>query len=292
MFKNCLICTDFKDGLYRFVDFVPKLASNGLKRIVFLHSISVWQDEKVARIDEEKIAQAKQRLVPALENIPEGVEVKIEVLSGQVKDCVLQLIETYEIDVVFTGMPVRNAFEKSFFGSHTLDLAPSTSTPLMVFRPQLISTYTNEELSLRTTHLWHYLLVPYNDGDSAQYLLEQIKQMAQNQPNGSFKQCLLLWVIDEGGRSQELSDYRLQQAQEKLNQVQQELETLNLTVTTEIRQGNPLHEILHAAIEYNITAIATACQYRSNFLAWTTPSLANDILSHSWFPVLFFSPKK
>ncbi|MDJ0845836.1 universal stress protein [Crocosphaera sp.] len=292
MFKNCLICTDFKDGLYRLLDFVPQLASNGLKRIVFLHSISVWEDEKVARVDEEKIAQAKQRLSPALDKVPEGVEVKIEVLSGQVKDSVLQLIETYDIDVVFTGMPIRNAFETKLFGSHTLELAPATPTPLMVFRPQLISTYTHEELSLRSNHLWRYLLIPYNDGDSAQYLLKQIKKMTQNQPDGSLQQCLLLWVIDDGGRSQDLTDYHLEQAQAKLNQVQQELETFNLTVTTEIRQGNPLHEILDAAIDYDISAIATACHYRSNFLAWTTPSLANDILSHSWFPVLFFSPEK
>ncbi|EAZ92457.1 universal stress protein [Crocosphaera chwakensis] len=292
MFQNCLICTDFKDGLYRLVDFVSNLANNGLKRIIFLHSISVWEDERIAKVDEEKIAQAKERLAPALDKVPNGVEVKIEVLSGTVKDCVLQLIETYEIDVVFTGMPVRNALETKIFGSHTLDLAPATTTPLMVLRPQLISTYTYEELSLRTKHFWRYLLVPYNDGDSAKYLLERIKQMAQNQPDGSFEQCLLLWVIDDGGRSHELSEYHLQQAQEKLNQVQQQLETLNLKVNTEIRQGNPLEEILDAAIYYDISAIATACQYRSNFLAWTAPSLANDILSQSWFPVLFFSPEK
>lgn len=227
-----------------------------------------------------------------MDKVPDGVEVKIEVLSGKVKDSVLQLIETYEIDVVFTGMPIRNALETKIFGSHTLELAPSTPIPLMVFRPQLISTYTCEELNLRTNHLWRYLLVPYNDGDSAQYLLERIKHMAQNQPDGSFQQCLLLWVIDEGGRSQELSQYHLQQAQDKLHQIQQDLESLNLSVTTEIRQGNPLEEILDAAIDYDISAIATACHYRSNFLEWTAPSLANDILSQSWFPVLFFSPEK
>lgn len=292
MFQNCLICTDFKDGLYRLVDFIPNLANNGLKQIIFLHSISVWEDEKVAKVDEEKIAQAKKHLAPALDNVPDGVEVKIEVLSGTVKDCVLQLIETYNIDVVFTGMPIRNSLENKIFGSHTLELAPATTTPLMVVRPQLMSTYTYEELSLRAKHFWRYLLVPYNDGDSAQYLLKRIKEMAQNKPNKCLEQCLLLWVIDEGSRSQELSDYHLQQAQETLNKVQQELQNLNLKVTTEIRQGDPLEEILDAAIYYDISAIATACQYRSNFLAWTAPSLANDILSNSWFPVLFFSPEK
>jgi nucleotide-binding universal stress UspA family protein len=292
MFQNCLICTDFKDGLHRLVDFIPNLANNGLKRMVFLHSISVWRDEKVARVDEEKIAEAQQRLAPALAKVPDGIEVKIEVLSGLVKDKVLQLIETYDIDVVFTGMPIRNALETRIFGSHTLELAPSTSTPLMVFRPQLISTYTCEELSLRTQHLWRYLLIPYNDGESAHYLLERVKTMVENQPDGSFEECLLLWVIDDGGRSEDLTEYHLQEAHEKLNHVKTELETLNLKVTTEVRQGNPLQEILDAALDYDISAIAIACEYRSNFLEWTSPSLANDVLSHSWFPVLYFSPRK
>ncbi|MEA5511729.1 universal stress protein [Crocosphaera sp. UHCC 0190] len=292
MFENCLICTDFADGLHRLVDFVPQLAINGLKRIVFLHSISVWQGDKAASVDEEKIAEAKKRLAPALEKVPQGVEVKVEVRLGNPKDSILQLIDIYKIDVVFTGMPIHNTLEARIFGSHTLELAPSTPTPLMILRPQLISTYTCEELALRCQHLWRYLLIPYNDGKSAHYLLENIKKMAQEQPNNGFKHCLLFWVIDDGGRNQELTEYHLQEAQEKLNQVKAELETLNLSVKTEVRQGNPLQEILDAALHYDISAIAIACDYRSNILEWTAPSLANDVLNRSWFPVLFFSPKK
>ena len=292
MFENCLICTDFTDGLHRLVDFVPDLASNGLRRIVFLHSISAWQDEQIANVDEGKIAEAKKRLDPALQNVPDGVDVQIEVLSGKPIDAILQLIDQYQIDVVFTGMPIRSTFEKRIFGSNTLDLAQSTSTPLMVLRPQLISTYTCEELSLRCQHLWRYLLIPYNDGQSAHYLLERVKETIDQQNNGAVKQCLLLWVIDDGGRNQELTEYHLQEAQEKLNTVKTELESLNITVTTEVRQGNPLQEILDAALHYDITAIAIACEYRNNLLEWTAPSLAKDVLSRSWFPLLYFSPKR
>ncbi|NEO51139.1 MAG: universal stress protein, partial [Moorea sp. SIO4A3] len=35
MFQHCLICTDFSDGLYRLVEFVPSLAAGGLKKIIF-----------------------------------------------------------------------------------------------------------------------------------------------------------------------------------------------------------------------------------------------------------------
>ncbi|HAC63272.1 MAG TPA: universal stress protein UspA-like protein [Cyanothece sp. UBA12306] len=292
MFENCLICTDFSDGLHRLVDFVPQLASNRLKRIVFLHSISVWESEKAARIDEEKISAAQQRLEPALQEIPEGVEVKIEVLSGQTKDTILNLIDTYNIDVVFTGISIRNSLETTIFGSNTLDLAQLTSVPLMIFRPQLISTYTCEELALRCQHLWRYLLIPYNGEKAAQYLIERLKYYTQNQVGNSFEKCLLLWVIDDGGRTEVLTEYHLQEAQEKLKIVQAELESLDLTVETKVCQGNPFHEIVDTALHFDISAIAIASDYRSNILEWTVPSLANEVLNKSWFPLLFFSPKK
>lgn len=292
MFHNCLICTDFTDGLHRLVNFISPLANSGLKRIVFLHSISVWQSEKIVRIDEDKIAKAKELLAPSLEEIPEGVEVKVEVLSGQPKEVILRLIDTYDIDIVLTGMPIRSAIEAKIFGSHTLELVKSTSTPLMILRPQLISTYTCEELALRCQHMWRYLLIPYNGEKSGEYLLGEIKHHLKDYPDNSCEQCLLLWVIDDGERTEEITKYHYREAQEKLNSVKAELEELNLTVKTKVTQGNPLVEILDTALNFDISAIAIASDYRNTILEWTNPSLANEILRRSWFPVLFFSPKK
>ncbi|ACK66210.1 UspA domain protein [Rippkaea orientalis PCC 8801] len=292
MFKNCLICTNLTDGLDRLVKFVPYLAGSGVKRIVFLHNISVWESEKATKVDEDRINRAQERLAPALQEIPEGIEVKVEVLSGQPKDTILRLINTYNINVVFTGMSIRSAVETKIFGSNTLELAPLTPVPLMVFRPQLILTYTQEELALRCQHLWRSLLIPYNGEKSAQYLIEQIKHYAQNRPKDSFQQCVLLWVIDDGGRTETLKEYHLHEAQEKLNAVKTELEALNLTVETKIAQGNPLHEILDTAVAFDISAIAIAHDYSSNILQWTISSLAKEVVSHSWFPVLFFSLKQ
>lgn len=292
MFHNCLICTDFTDGLHRLVNFIPHLASSGLKRIVFLHSISIWTSEKAARVDEGQITKAQERLAPALEAVPDEVEVKVEVISGQTNDVILRLINTYSIDVVFTGMPTRSPLETRIFGSHTLELAQLTPTPLMILRPQLISTYTCEELALRCQHLWRYLLIPYNGEKSAQYLIEKIKNYAKTRPENSCEQCLLLWVIDDGGRTEEIAQYHLQEAQEQLNSVKAELEELNLTVDTKVAQGDPLTEILDTALQVDISAIAIASDYRNTLLEWTVPSLANEVLRRSWFPVLFFSPKK
>jgi nucleotide-binding universal stress UspA family protein len=292
MFRSCLICTDFTDGLHRLIDFVPALASGGLQKIIFFHSVPLWEEGEVPRIDEEKIEAAQKKLSPALQEVPEGVEVKVEVLSGNPLETIPRVLSHHSIDVILTGTPIRSYLEEKCFGSTSTGLAKLTEKPITIIRPQLITTYTKEELSLRCQHLWRYLLIPYNDSKSAHYLIEQIKQYTQNSPQSCLKQCMLISVVEEGGRRAMLKDYRLQEAKQKLNSVKAELEQLGLEVNIEVSEGNPLQEIFAAALTFDISAIAIATDYRNSLLQWTVPSFANDLMRSSWFPVLLFSPKK
>jgi len=105
MFQSCLICTDFTDGLYRFIDCVPSLAQCGLKKIVFFHSVPLWEEGEVPRIDDEKVAQAKERLQKAVDNATAEVDVQIEVLSGKPLDTIPRVLKQHAIDVIMTGTP-------------------------------------------------------------------------------------------------------------------------------------------------------------------------------------------
>ena len=180
MFQSCSICTDFTDGLYRLVDCVPNLAQSGLKKLVFFHSVPLWEEGEVPRVDEEKIEQAKQRLQKALENVPDNVDVQVEVLSGKPLDTIPRMLKKHPVDVIITGTPIRSSLEEKFFGSTSTGLAKLTTQPLHIIRPELITTYTLEELDLRCRHMWRYLLIPYNDSKTARYLIDEIKQYAQN----------------------------------------------------------------------------------------------------------------
>jgi nucleotide-binding universal stress UspA family protein len=294
MFRSCLICTDFSDGLYRLVDFIPHLAANGLNKIVFLHSVPVWEEGKVPRIDTEKIEAAKVKLSKALESVPEGIEVHIEVPSGRPTETIPQAAKKFQCEAILTGTPIRSLLQEKIFGSTSLELAKSTATPIMILRPQLISTYTCEELNLRCRNLWRYLLVPYNDGNSAKYLIDRIKDYARDRPDNSLQKCLLLWAIEETSSRRGVPiKYRVEEAQKRLAQVKADLETtLNLEVATKVSLGNPLMEILETAVTEDISAIATSYVTRGALLDWTVPSFADEILRNSWFPVLFFSPKQ
>ena len=292
MFQNCLICTDFSDGLHRLIGFVPDLAAGGLKRIVFSHSVPIREEGSIPKIDKEKVKEAEAQLAPCLIGVPPEVEVKIEVPIGRPKDTIPKLVEEYEIDVIFTGMPTRNALQETLFGSTTQEMAKVTDIPLMILRPQLISTYTREELKLRCQHLWRYLLIPYNDGKTAKYLIEEVKNYVRKDLSAGPQKCMLLWVISEGVRRGLPQDYHIKEAEQKLEAVKADLESVGLEVNIEVRSGNPLHELLDAALTFDISAIATSHLSRSALLELTAPSFANEILRHSWFPVLFFSPKK
>ena len=292
MFHCCLICTDFSDGLYRLVDFVPALAASGMKKIIFLHSVPLWEEGGIPRIDDEAIEKARDRLQQSLKSVPDGVDIEIEVPSGRPIDTIPKAARTHQVDVVITGMPLRSLLQEKLFGSTTAGLVRACTTPVLILRPQLISTYTCEELDLRCQHLFRYLLIPYNGSNASKYLVQKIKDYAKNRPDSSLEQCLLMWVVDEGGRRGVPKDYQLGEAKEQLEPVKAELEQLGLQVNTAVRLGNPYEEILEAALEFDISAIAMASDNLGKLIEFPVRSFAGELMRRSWHPILFFPPQR
>jgi nucleotide-binding universal stress UspA family protein len=292
MFQRCLICTDFSDGLYRLVEFVPSLAAGGIKQIIFLHSVPLWEEGEIPRIDQDAIDKARDRFQKSLKNVPEGVEVTIEVPSGRPIDTIPKLAKSYQVDVILTGMPIQSLLQEKLFGSTVSALVRTCVTPLLTLRSQLISTYTSEELDLRCRHLFRHLLIPYDGSSAAQYLLQRVKQSVQHQSDNSLEKCILLWLVDEGGRREIPKDYLVKEAQEKLKLGKAELEQLGLQVNAEVRLGNPYEEILNAAMEFDISAIAISSDNLGKLIEWPVRSFAGELMRRSWHPVLFFPPQR
>jgi nucleotide-binding universal stress UspA family protein len=291
MFERCLICTDFTDSLQRLVDFVPSLGKSGLREIVFFHNVPLWEEGEIPRVDTEKVEEAIGRLETAKNSAKEGVEVKIEVTSGRLVDNMIQTANKYQSEVIIVGTSIKNLVEEKIFGSTTLALTKITSIPVMILRPQLISTYTVEELSLRCQHLWRYFLIPYNDEKNDHYLIEKIKEYLTKNQAKCLKKCLSLSIINDTSNRGNPLEYRLKEAEKKLAQVKSELELLGLEVETEVREGNPLHEVLNAALIHDISCVAIAFNSH-NLLQSVVGNLGTEILKNSWFPVLFFPVKK
>jgi len=292
MFQRLLVPTDFSDGLHRLVQFVPSLAATGLKQIVFLHSVPIWNQGGIPRVDQEKVDQARKRLSEALNHVPKGTDVQVEVLSGRPVDGILATIKKYQSDLVLLGMPSRSLLNEKLFGSTTIGLCQKVQVPLMILRPQLMSTFTEAELDLRCRSLFRYLLIPYDHSDSSKYLVQAIRQQAQQRSPNSLECCMLCWIVEQSGRRLFQPQNQLEEAAAILKSVQTELEALGLQVVAEVRQGNPVLEIQTVAEVADISAIAVSSRNFGSLRELSVPSFTGELLRRSWHPVLFFPPPR
>lgn len=295
MFQRLLVCTDLVDGLQRLVNFVPSLAASGAKQIVFLHTIPLSSDQAVPRVNQEEMQVIRDRLSVAKAQAPDGVEVVVEVQCGQPVNRILNAVDTYKSDIILVGAQSRSLLSEKLFGSTTMNLCQSAKVPLLILRPQLLSTYTVEELDLRCRHLFRYFLIPYDGSNVARYLVEQVKQCAQQRPAETLNECLLCWVVEERGRrslTALMRDEESTKAKNQLEAVKGELEALGIKVTTEIFYGEPVPEILMAAQDYDISAIVSASDSMGKILELSVPSFAGDLLRRSWHPVIYFPMRR
>jgi nucleotide-binding universal stress UspA family protein len=289
MFQRALISTDFKDGLYRLACVIPSLAAGGITDITFFHDVPVQTDRSVPRVDEEGMQAARQRFEEIIKTVPEDVDVKIHVTCGRASDNILKQVESTGCEILFLGTPTRNVLSEKLFGSTTMKLVERIDIPIMILRPQLVSTYTTEELAIRCRHLFHYLLIPYDGSKGSTEFLQTLKtQIQKSPPPADRHQYWLLWVVDENIRRELRGDNPLDEARERLHQAAETLRELDLKVETLVVEGDPLEEILKAADHHDIGAIATSSRGIGGFLRWSVPSLTREILRHSWHPVLYF----
>ncbi len=288
MFQRALICTDFTDGIYRLAQFVPSLVAGGFKSLVFFHNVSVDSEREIPRDSPELLEKTRQRLQTLLRDVPDGIDVTVEVQMGRASESILRLAKKHQSDVIFLGSPTRTLLEEKLFGSTTAGLAEKTTIPIIILRPQLVSTYTTAELKLRCAHLFRYLLVPYDGTQGGKNLIKKIHQQVKTNPNSVLERVRLLWVIDKTMRRELRGDNPMKQAEQELDQLQAELAALNLVVNTTIVEGSPLAEILKAAEMHDIGAIATCSSNLGGILKWSAPSFTREILRSSWHPVLFF----
>jgi nucleotide-binding universal stress UspA family protein len=269
---------------------VPSLAAAGIEHITFLHVLPV-DGRGIPRVDETKMQQVREQLSVAKAEAPPNVEVEVEVQGGRIDERILAVAKDHQCDLIILGSESRSLLTEKLFGSTAVSLCQRGTTPILIFRPQLISVYTVEELDLRCRHLLRYFLLPYNGDKASDYLISQVKKCAEESPSSPLQECLLLQVIEDSDRLEKLMrENRVKEAETKLAAAKATLESTGLKVNTQIVFGEPIPETLKAALEYDIAAIAIASASMGKLAEWSGPSFTGELIRRSWHPILFFPP--
>jgi len=287
MFRKILVSTNFTDGLHRLGQFLPSLAAGGVEQIVFLHCVPFWSKGQIPREDTEQIKKAQDRLSFITENIPNGMEVAVEIKSGLPIDHILKVAQTYKSDVVVVGTEPKTLLSDQLFGATIIDLSARIKVPLITFPTPLLYALTAEELDLRCRHLLRYVGIPYDDTDVFPQLVAEFKRYAAQRPANSLERCMLIWIIDAGILREVPKDSLLKEAQAKLGAIKTELAGLNLEVDIEVRLGEPVPDILEIAAMSDICAIAVAGKNLGGSWDWVR-NFRRDLLRGSSQPLIFF----
>jgi nucleotide-binding universal stress UspA family protein len=283
MLERVLICTDLQDGLQRLIGYGDSLSAGGLKQAIFLHTVPLLERGIISRVDTETItqiqAQLETQLKQAVGATTPSLDVKIEVVSGRPAATILKTVQSYQAELVVLGSQVHSLLAEKLIGSTMAELSHCTPVPLLVLRPQLIRTFTAEELTLRCRHLLQSVLLPYDGSASANYLVQQIKALAQKQSGIVVERCVLCRVAN---------DLEQTPAHDILGRLKADLEAVGLRVEIAVREGTAISQILETAQQADVSAIAVSSGTIGKFQEWLVSSCTAEILRQSWHPVLFF----
>jgi len=288
MFQRILICTDLGDGINRLVNFIPQLSAAGIKQVTFLHSAPLDDDCEIPKEDQAAVQRAKDILAPALTADASGIEVSVEVDSGGPKEAIVAMAKKYDSELVLLGSPIRSLLTQKMFGSTSSALANQLKRPLLIMRPPVVSTYMVEELKLRCQNLFTSFLIPYDGSASANHLLDELKQQITKNSDSTLKSCVLVWVIESGSRFPK--DNPESKAEATLAEAKADLESVGLAVSTQVRHGGLMEQIMAAATDEDISAIAISDRKTNRLKDWSVPSFGAQVVRQSWHPVLFFPP--
>lgn len=294
MFKRILVCTTLDDGLDRLARFaVPSLAAGGIERVTFLCVVPLLTDREIPCEDTEGLERARAHLSPALDNVPANLDVRVDVRSGVPEDTIVSVAAETESELLVLGTARRTLLSEKLFGSTTIALSERANLPLLILRPELVSTYTLEELDSRCRHLFRYLLLPWDGSERSEFLIqstvERIRATQAVQMEQGPQQCLLYRVFKEGGRRQQPTEADLAAARDQLQKAGQPLADLGVEVKVEAIVGDPLSRLIEAAQEFDISTIASASNRRNRLFDWSAPDPTSvRILRKSMHPVLYF----
>ncbi|GAB4216133.1 MAG: universal stress protein [Synechococcales cyanobacterium] len=292
MFKRLLIATDGEDYLERLGACLPHLRQSGIEMVTFVHAVA-WQDDGlgIPPTSLPQVVEMETRLRQAVKMTPPDMEVNIRVVIGKPSDVILQVAAADQADVVLLAMSLQSFLEEKLFGSTTIGLLPRLGIPALIVRPPLIQALTLAELQSRCANLFRFILVPYHFANSSVATLELVVKTIERDPDHSCQSLTLLHIVDTSSRLGQMA------ANEQLLTCQQKLEQLVTTyharlpqvnVTSQVRVGSPLTEILRVAAETDVTAIALGSRRPGRLLEWSIPSISGEILRKSWHSLLFF----
>jgi nucleotide-binding universal stress UspA family protein len=240
----------------------------------------------------EDPAEAERHIIGDLESeleiaarglVAEGRTVERRVLRGRPAEAILAEASLLDADLIVMGSRGHGPFKSILLGSVSTEVVNASSRPVLVARGTsarrvLLATDGTDTsaLALDTVVSWPI----FTDAE--------IKTVSVSEPASA-------WIgMDPAGAASaywleieaELADERRAAHAEMARAASEKLREAGRSATSEVRVGNPAHQIVEAAKEMEADLIVTGSRHSSSGFPGVIGSVARNVLQHATASVL------
>jgi nucleotide-binding universal stress UspA family protein len=278
MFEKVLYATDFSEYAQKIMECLGEIP--GIKEIVVLHVIDtkrIAYGEESESVLLKKAELALQEQKNRLESI--GKTVKTEVRVGIPSREILRTADSEKFSLIVMGARGRSLIKDILLGSVSSDVLRYGKTNLLIMRHKVAEQLKGEVFEKYCDRIFSKVMYPTDFSKSAEQTLSLVKQIP------STGKVILVHVVDRGETKEEL-DARVEEAEKRLKEIQDDLNTDGLNVENHIHIGDPVHEINSVAEEEDVSLIVIATHGKGMIEEILLGSTAENLVRYAKRPVL------
>lgn len=276
--KKILIPIDFSETSMIAIEHGAFMAKLYKADVVLVHVIEQnWQKFSIVapeirfELPDNILNLAEEKLKEIASKIRKDYGVSSTVVSTEGNICreIVETVKSENADMIVMGTHGASGFEETFIGSNSYKVVTLSSRPVLTVQTHSKRIGFSE------------LLLPIDNSDHSRQKVQHTINIAKNYG----ARIHLLGLLDEGD-SEELEKFKL-----KIEQVKIFIEKNNLPVVTNIEVGvNQARQTLNYAKQNNIDLIIIMTDQEENLTGSFIGPYAQQVVNHSWVPVLSIKP--
>ena len=213
----------------------------------------------------------------------EGFTVRTHVVRGTPHRRINGLADRVDAALTIVGTRGQSPLERRLIGSTARNISRTTVRPLLL---QRIVEAEADDHEVANEHLFQRVLYATDFSENADRAFEQFQHMQT-----ATQEATLLHVAPPSRRSSEGSE-AVSDAEARLAELADELETMGIETRTVVREGEAVEEILAAEAEFQPTSVLMGSRGRSRMRRLLLGSTSEDVVARANCNVLLVPPPR
>jgi nucleotide-binding universal stress UspA family protein len=276
--KKILIPIDFSETAMLAIEHGAFMAKLYKADIILAHVIEhSWQKFSIVapeikfEMPDNILSLAEQKLKEVAEKIRKDYGVNSIAISTEGNICqeIVELVKTENVDVIVMGTHGASGFEEAFMGSNSYKVVTLANTPVLTVQSHSRRIGFSE------------ILLPIDNSEHSRQKVTHAIELAKQYG----ARIHVLGLLD-GDDSEVLDKFKL-----KIDQVKLFIEKCELPVVMDIKVGgNQAKNTINYAKQHNADLIVIMTDQEENFTGSFIGPYAQQVVNHSWVPVLSIKP--